>query len=268
MGRKTARSRAGRIAAPADPRSCIKNRQCPLSPLGGLCPKPHRSGFLAGAAAGGVGHLYLDEFGHTGRWIPNDPRFGHHPFFGLAGFAIPGDRWADLDRQFYRLKCDLYKKELAQFVISKGERPERFEPKQLKSRRDLVFAAEVFNLVNRNQGHLFAYGYHKNVDFHQHRDHAIYIGCVLNSMLNYEKYLKDRAGRKAGQGLIIMDRRNDALNSVVTTAFRWPTCLAGPWRRSISTGWACRGAWRSSKPSWAPSWMLSATQKRPGGPST
>lgn len=162
--------------------------------------------------------LYLDEFGHTGRWIPNDPQYGHHPFFGLAGFAIPGERWADLDRQFFRLKRDLYKKELAQFVISKGERPERFEPKQLKSRRDIVFAAEVLNLVNQHQGHVFAYGYHKSVDFQQHRDHAIYIGCVQNSMLNYEKYLKDRAGRKAGQGLIIMDRRNDALNSVVLGA--------------------------------------------------
>jgi len=38
------------------------------------------------------------------------------------------------------------------------------------------------------------------------------------SMLNYEKYLKDRAGRKEGQGSIIMDRRNDALNSVVLGA--------------------------------------------------
>lgn len=66
--------------------------------------------------------LYLDEFGHTGRWIPNDPQYGHHPFFGLAGFAIPGDRWADLDRQFFRLKRDLYKKELAQFVISTASR--------------------------------------------------------------------------------------------------------------------------------------------------
>ena len=51
-----------------------------------------------------------------------------------------------------------------------------------------------------------------------HRDHAIYIGCVQNSMLNFEKYLKDRAGRKTGQGLIIMDRRNDALNSIVLGA--------------------------------------------------
>jgi hypothetical protein len=42
--------------------------------------------------------LYLDEFGHTGRWIPNDPQYGHHPFFGLAGFAILGGRWADLDQ--------------------------------------------------------------------------------------------------------------------------------------------------------------------------
>ena len=50
--------------------------------------------------------LYLDEFGHTGRWIPNDRQYGHHPFLGLAGFAIPGDRWADLDRQFFRLKRD------------------------------------------------------------------------------------------------------------------------------------------------------------------
>ena len=37
-------------------------------------------------------------------------------------------------------------------------------------------------------------------------------------MLNFERYLKDRAGRQTGQGVIIMDRRNDALNSRVLGA--------------------------------------------------
>lgn len=162
--------------------------------------------------------LYLDEFGHSGRWIPGDPQHGHHPLFGLAGFAVPGARWADLDRQFFRLKCDLFKKEISQFAICKGERPERFEPKQLASYRDMVFAAEVLNLVHKNQGHVFAFGYQKGIDAQNHRDQAIYIGCVDNSILNFEKYLKDRAGQHAGQGVIIMDRRNDALNSVVLGA--------------------------------------------------
>jgi hypothetical protein len=162
--------------------------------------------------------LYLDEFGHAGRWVPNDPLHNHHPLFGLAGFAVPGMRWADLDRQFYRLKCDIYKKEIFPFAISKGERQERFEPKQLKSRRDLIFAAEVLNLVRQNQGHVFAFGYQKSIDHKSHRDHALYIGCVENSMLNFEEYLKEHGGKQAGRGVVIMDRRNDALNGIVLGA--------------------------------------------------
>jgi hypothetical protein len=82
----------------------------------------------------------------------------------------------------------------------------------------MVFAAEVLNLVHKNQGHVFAFGYQKAIDDPNHHDQAIYIGCVDNSILNFEKYLKDRAGQHAGQGVIIMDRRNDALNSVVLGA--------------------------------------------------
>jgi hypothetical protein len=205
------------ILGPSIIEFCQRDRATALHVMQ-VSESPPPAGFRVAQGSHSMYLLYLDEFGHAGRWIPDDARFGHHPLFGLAGFATPGNRWADLDRHFFRLKCDLYKKEIAQFSTSKGERAERFEPKQLKSYRDMVFAAEVLNLVHQNQGHLFAYGYHKGIDVPRHRDHAIYIGCVEHSMLNFEKYLKDRAGRHSGQGVVIMDRRNDALNSVVLGA--------------------------------------------------
>lgn len=37
-------------------------------------------------------------------------------------------------------------------------------------------------------------------------------------MMNFEKYLKEHGGNQAGRGVLVMDRRNDALNGIVLGA--------------------------------------------------
>jgi Protein of unknown function (DUF3800) len=160
--------------------------------------------------------LYLDEFGHAGKWLPEDPNHSHHPLFGLAGFAVPAHRWADVDRGFLRLKQTFFKSELKQL----GKRPERFEPKRLDpiSRRDVSFAMEALKLIRSCDGHVFAHGTNKGVDFPNHSADAIYVTNVQGVIRQFEKYLRHRAGLGVGRGVIVMDRRNDKLNEIVLGA--------------------------------------------------
>ena len=74
--------------------------------------------FLETAAAMFI--LYADEFGHDGIWDPADPQHRHHPLFGLAGAAVPGDRCRDFDRGYLRLKESYYKFEIARATVVKG----------------------------------------------------------------------------------------------------------------------------------------------------
>lgn len=158
--------------------------------------------------------LYLDEFGHAGRWDPQDSKHQHHPLFGLAGLMVSGDRWKELDRGFLRLKQSFFKNELEQLRLSQDLRPERFEPKQLRNRRDQRFALEVLELIRRLEGRVVAEGVQKIVDQESHNERALYTTMAQRVLTSFHKILRQKPQRSR-QGLIIMDQRNDHLNEIV-----------------------------------------------------
>ena len=159
--------------------------------------------------------LYLDEFGHAGAWAPGNPRHNHHPLFGLAGFAIDGNNWKDLDRGFLRLKANFYRNEIRRKQLLEGLRPERYEPKKLRSRRDKRFASELLDLVARCNGKVFAYGRGKRVGLAGHSEEGLYTTTVQGALRQFEKYLRNTAGRNVGKGVIVMDRRQEVQNQYV-----------------------------------------------------
>jgi hypothetical protein len=174
--------------------------------------------------------LYADEFGHDGIWDPTDPQHCHHPLFGLAGVAVPGDRCRDFDRGYLRLKESYYKFEIARAAVVKGIRPERFEWKELRNRRDRRFAADVLRLVERVGGHVFAYGQVKPVGMAAHKSDALY-GRTAQGLLDaFEKYLRHRAGLQAGRGVIALDRRDEIRNARVLASAQSYLFSAGPGR--------------------------------------
>lgn len=183
--------------------------------------------------------LYIDEFGHVGRWEPTNPRYRHHPLFGLAGIAAEGQRWKDLDRGFLRLKLAFYKNEVKRYETLHGTRAERFEPKQLRSRRDKRFVSEVLQLVRRCHGTLFAFGCTKVPGVGSHDQRALYTTTVQGILRQFEKFLRQSGGRAQGQGVIIMDRRTESLNEIVLASaqsylFAAPG-LPSPFTRIIET---------------------------------
>lgn len=163
----------------------------------------------------GLFQLYLDEFGHPGVWDPADPRHRHHPLFGLAGLAVNDNRWRDLDRGFLRLKRKFYKNEIERASILKGIRPERYEPKQLRSRRDKRFAFAALELVRGCGGTVFANGVVKNSTLSTHDEVALYNSTTQGALRQFERFLRNAAGRATGRGVVIMDRRDEAQNQRV-----------------------------------------------------
>ncbi|MFQ5680212.1 MAG: DUF3800 domain-containing protein [Gemmatimonadota bacterium] len=159
--------------------------------------------------------LYLDEFGHPGPYVRTNPRYCQHPLFGFAGFAVPGERLRDFDRSFLRLKGTYYANEIRRAQTLKGVRPERFEPKRLQDRRDTRFAADVMGLVGSCRGSVFAYGCVKNTTVRDHSYEGLYNSHMQGALRQFEKYLRDAAGRRAGRGVIIMDRRTETQNARV-----------------------------------------------------
>jgi hypothetical protein len=159
--------------------------------------------------------LYLDEFGHPGPYDPSDTRHRHHPLFGFAGVAIEATSWRDLDRSFLRLKLRYYAEEIRKAQIVAGIRPERWEPKQLRSRRDRRFAADVLGLVRSCRGTLFAYGCVKRASPRAHGAHALYNSQVQGALETYERFLRSIADRQRGQGVAIVDRRSESQNQLV-----------------------------------------------------
>lgn len=160
--------------------------------------------------------LYLDEFGHPGPYIPSDRRYRHHPLFGFAGFVVEGSRWRDFDRSFLRLKGTYYANEIETARTLGGIRPERYEPKKLRSRRDIRFVADVMGLVGRCGGCVFAYGCVKHgSDPSKHSYTGLYNSHVQGALRQFEKFLRDSAGRTRGRGVVIMDRRTETQNERV-----------------------------------------------------
>lgn len=156
--------------------------------------------------------LYLDEFGHPGPYVPTDKRFQHHPLFGFAGFVIPGDKWRDFDRSYFRLKRRLYKREIARAQVLHGTRAERFEPKRLKDRRDIRFISLVMALIGKSNGCIFARGCVKKSTPKSHSYDGLYNGLMQVTLRAFEKYLRDKAGKARGRGIVIMDRRHESQN--------------------------------------------------------
>ena len=142
--------------------------------------------------------LYADEFGHAGRWDPANPRFCHHPLFGLAGFAINAACWRDVDRGYYRLKRQFYEVEMRRHVAA-GQRPERFEAKDLSSRRDRRFTHAVLDLLQRHGATLFAFGRKKVAPQTGHREDALYGAVAQGLMRAFEKFIRHRGGAVAAE---------------------------------------------------------------------
>lgn len=157
--------------------------------------------------------LYLDEFGHPGLYIPADPKHRHHPLFGFSGVAVPAARWRDLDRGFLRLKRRFYRAEIDREFYLKNVRPEHWEPKQLSSRRDRVFAKELLKLIAECDAHVFAYGLRKHGTRVTHDEVAMYNSTVQGILTQFERYLREV--EPTGCGMIIMDRRMEHQNGLV-----------------------------------------------------
>jgi hypothetical protein len=182
--------------------------------------------------------LYLDEFGHNGPYVPTNPRFAHHPFFGFAGMAIEGPKWHSLDRSFLRLKKSFYAPEIARAAVLKGLRPERWEPKQLRSPRDIRFAAGVLRLVESHGGMVIAHGFIKNTTPANHNYHGVYASNLQGSLKSFDRFLrKGVLGRNRGRGLVIMDRRIESLNQLVLASAQsfLFAYLGGPNLRIVET---------------------------------
>ncbi len=152
--------------------------------------------------------LYVDEFGHSGAWDPADPNHCHHPLFGLAGLCLEGSRIKDFDRGYLRLKQSFYRAEIVRAASQSGLRPERYEPKRLRSRRDRRFAVAVLQHVKACHGILFARGVVKRVGLANHHEKALYTSTTQGLMQQYERYLRQVASRARGRGIIVLDERS------------------------------------------------------------
>jgi hypothetical protein len=188
--------------------------------------------------------LYLDEFGHDGKWIPGDPQYGHHPLFGLAGFVIREEFWRDLDRGYLQLKKSFFKHELERALVVDGQRPERFEAKSLSNRRDLRFAGAVLELIERLDGAVFAQGLVKPIGA-KHDSNALYGSTMQALMYSYERFLRD----KARPGMIVLDRRAEEhdvalLGSAQSYLFSAPPVqLPGGFKRVVEVPFLVRSEW-------------------------
>ena len=196
-----------------------------------------------------VGNMYLlyaDEFGHDGIWDPNDSRHNHHPLFGLAGFAIPAEKWRDLDRGFLRLKRKFYAWEL-QRGEADGVRAERFEAKDLSSRRDLRFVGAVLSLLKSLDARIFVHGRVKRIGG-PHDSDALYGMITQGLMRAFEKYVRNRVGHKLGSGLMVLDRRTEArdvqlLSSAQSYLFSAQDDLRGGFHRLVEIPMLVRSEW-------------------------
>lgn len=187
--------------------------------------------------------LYLDEFGHDGIWDPSDPAHRHHPLFGLAGIAVPGERARDLDRGYLRLKLSYYAHEVQRAGDRDGLRPERYEPKQLQSRRDFRFATAVADLVGKVGGHVFAQGVAKRIGRHGEN---VYENVAKRTLTTFEHYLRQRHGTKLGCGVIVLDRRDEVRDLKLLEALQrhlFSTTLGYQFRRISETPLLVRSDW-------------------------
>ncbi len=188
--------------------------------------------------------LYLDEFGHSGIWDPASVEHNHHPLFGLAGFVVRGDRARELDRAYLALKMNFFRFEI-KADVARGKRPERFEWKALKNRRDLRFTVAVIDLVRRLGGHVFAEGKEKPVGAAGSQD-ALYGSITQRVLVSYERYLRNAGGRERGTGLIVIDRRSEASDlSLLGSAQSYLFSTSGPivFERIMETPLLVRSDW-------------------------
>lgn len=153
--------------------------------------------------------LYLDEFGHDGIYDPSDPAHRHHPLFGLAGFVVEAARVRAVDRGFLRLKRSFFAPEIAAAWTLKGVRPERFEAKELRNRRDLRFTGAVLDLLRTERAHVFVQGVKKTVG-PLYKTDAVYNSRVQAVLRSFEHFLRSRGDGSTGQGIVVMDQRGHA----------------------------------------------------------
>jgi hypothetical protein len=161
--------------------------------------------------------LYVDEFGHDGIWDPTDSKRDHHPLFGLAGLVIPGENARGFDRGYLRLKQQFFPWEMKQYHQA-GKRFERFEPKRLKNKRDIRFAAAVLELVKKCRGSGFINGVEKSPGPAGYDANTAYNVHMKGILSGFERFLRHRGSKLAGVGLVVMDQRHVAKDEKVLSA--------------------------------------------------
>ncbi|HZZ86224.1 MAG TPA: DUF3800 domain-containing protein [Anaeromyxobacteraceae bacterium] len=156
--------------------------------------------------------LYLDEFGHAGAWDPSDPAHRHHPLFGLAGIVVECAKARDLDRGYLHLKRSYYRYEIERTWRGQGKREERFEPKQLSSRRDRRFAIGVLQLVRRLGGRLIVHGLAKRIGVRTHDERALYHSVMQGALRAFDAVIEASG---AASGIVIADRRSETADTAL-----------------------------------------------------
>jgi hypothetical protein len=184
--------------------------------------------------------LYLDEFGHAGAWDPSDHRHCHHPLFGLGGIAVECARARDLDRGYFRLKERYYKHEDASAWKDRGKRAERFEPKQLRDRRDRRFATEVLYLVRELRGCIVAYGCAKVIGIRRHDETALYNKTMQGALRNFDGVI---AASGAATGIIVADRRSEPSDMLLLASAQSYLYSKPTVRRVAETPFLVRSDW-------------------------
>ena len=181
--------------------------------------------------------LYADEFGHDGAFDPADARRRHHPLFGLAGIAVHAEQWKDMDRGYLALKQSFYGREISRLQLTKGLRPERFEPKELRDRRDTRFASAVLGMLARLGVIVFAHGVEKHPGPRYHQA-SVYGSMTQGLMRKFEKFLRERQSF----GSIIFDRRTEARDVEVTGSAQ-SHLFSSSFRRLIEVPLLVRSEW-------------------------
>jgi len=122
---------------------------------------------------------YLDEFGHIGPYVRNNPNYNQSPVFGLAGFVLPIEEIRGFGTWFFQRKYELLKSD-----IDRSEKHEaQWEKKGSKlytvqnvrkkaALRQLTF--RLFNKIQRSGGFLFYVGRRKTYPPRTHNSKKLY----------------------------------------------------------------------------------------------
>ena len=167
---------------------------------------------------------FLDEFGHCGPFISrSDPRHGHSPVFGLAGYVMPHDQVRHFATFFFQLKSQMLASELSKVQ----EHPATWEKKgnELISTRNISKYPHVreglirlLNEIYRCGGKLFFYGREKYQTPEQSKPAGLYTTVMSHSIRNIDEH----CCKRKSEFMMILDQhpeRRRLLESATKTMF-------------------------------------------------